>query len=390
MSDSEEVDYSLANPDTLTKYKLAGEISAKVLDKVKAACVDGANVMEISILGDKLIEEETAKVYKGKKGIAKGIAFPTAVSPNHIATHLSPLPSEPEAELTLKDGDVVKISLGAHIDGFAGILAETIVVGSATEVTGPIADAINAAWYASEAAIRLVKPSNKNWDVSDAVLSIAESYGTKPLEDMLSHQQTRNVIDGSKRIILNPSEGKKKGVDTVTFEEGEVYGIDILITTGEGKVKKSESRTTIYKKTDNTYSLKLKASRTIYSDIQKRFGPFPFTTRALEDEKKARMGIQECTQHALLIPYDVYEDKKGEIVVQFFTTIAVTKNGIIKIAGPATPDLSKFKTEKNITDENLLKVIASSLKPSSKKKNKKKSKAAANGGEESAAVEDAE
>lgn len=65
------VDYSLANPDTLTKYKLAGEISAKVLEQVKAACVPGALIIDVSILGDKLIEEETAKIYKGKK-IAKG------------------------------------------------------------------------------------------------------------------------------------------------------------------------------------------------------------------------------------------------------------------------------------------------------------------------------
>ncbi|KAK9469336.1 peptidase M24, structural domain-containing protein [Lipomyces arxii] len=379
MADSEEVDYSLANPDTLTKYKLAGEISAKVLEKVKEACVDGAKVIDICALGDKLLEEETGKVYKGKK-VAKGIAFPTALSPNNVVAHLSPVPTEPEAELALKDGDVVKISLGAHIDGFAGILADTIVIGSA-EITGKTADVLTAAWYASEAAIRLVKAGNKNWDVSDAVSAVAEAYDTKALEDMLSHQQTRNVVDGTKRIILNPSEGKKKGVDAATFDDGEVYGIDILITTGDGKVKKSESRTTIYKRTENSYSLKLKSARTIYSDIQKRFGPFPFTTRALDDEKKSRMGIQECTQHELLLAYDIYEDKKSETVAQFFTTIAVTKNGIIKIAGPATPDLTKFKTEKAITDEALLKVIASPLKPNSKNKKKKKAKAAAAGSE---------
>lgn len=88
------------------------------------------------------------------------------------------------------------------------------------------------------------------------------------------------------------------------------------------------------------------------------------------------MGIRECTQHELLIPYDVYEDKKGETVVQFFTTIALTKNGIIKISGPATPDLSKFKTDKAVTDEELLKVIAAPLKSNSKKNKKKKAKAA--------------
>ena len=55
---------------------------------------------------------------------------------------------------------------------------------------------------------------------------------------MLSCQQTQNVIDGKKRIILNPGEGQKKDFETVTFAEGDVYGIDILVSSGEdGKVK---------------------------------------------------------------------------------------------------------------------------------------------------------
>jgi ERBB-3 binding protein len=55
---------------------------------------------------------------------------------------------------------------------------------------------------------------------------------------MLSCQQTQNVIDGKKRIILNPGEGQKKDFETITFAEGEVYGIDILVSSGEdGKVR---------------------------------------------------------------------------------------------------------------------------------------------------------
>ena len=55
---------------------------------------------------------------------------------------------------------------------------------------------------------------------------------------MLSCQQTQNVIDGKKRIILNPSDGQKRDFETITFAEGEVYGIDILISSGEdGKVR---------------------------------------------------------------------------------------------------------------------------------------------------------
>jgi len=54
---------------------------------------------------------------------------------------------------------------------------------------------------------------------------------------MLSCQQTQNVINGKKRIILNPSETQKQDFESATFSEDEVYGIDILISSGEdGKV----------------------------------------------------------------------------------------------------------------------------------------------------------
>lgn len=55
---------------------------------------------------------------------------------------------------------------------------------------------------------------------------------------MLSCQQTQNVIDGKKRIILNPSEAQKRDFEAATFAEGEVYGMDVLISSGEdGKVR---------------------------------------------------------------------------------------------------------------------------------------------------------
>jgi hypothetical protein len=64
-------DYSLANPDTLTKYKTAAQISHKALETVTEWCVEGAKILTICEKGDKLLDEEVAKVYKGKK-IAKG------------------------------------------------------------------------------------------------------------------------------------------------------------------------------------------------------------------------------------------------------------------------------------------------------------------------------
>ncbi len=48
---------------------------------------------------------------------------------------------------------------------------------------------------------------------------------------------------------------------------------------------------------DVNYQLKMKTSRAVFSEIQKKAGAFPFTLRALEDEKRARMGVAEAVTH---------------------------------------------------------------------------------------------
>lgn len=112
---------------------------------------------------------------------------PTAI---HLVTHVffstSHLDSssDPLSEQALAKDDVVKIHLGAHIDGFAAISAETIVVGASAEnpVTGRKADVIKAAWHAAELAMRTVKVGNKNWAVTEAVARAAAVWDCKPVE----------------------------------------------------------------------------------------------------------------------------------------------------------------------------------------------------------------
>jgi len=49
----------------------------------------------------------------------------------------------------------------------------------------------------------------------------------------------------------------------------------------------------------------------VFSEIQKKFGVFPFNVRGLDDEKRSRMGVQECKEHGLLIGYEVLYEKDG-------------------------------------------------------------------------------
>ncbi|KAH7930208.1 proliferation-associated protein 1 [Leucogyrophana mollusca] len=368
----------------VTKYKTAGDIVNDVMKKLIELSVEGAKIIDICIEGDKLIEEGTGAVYnkliKGIK-VTKGLAFPTSVSVNNTVAHFSPLASDPLSSQALAKGDVVKLHIGAHIDGFAAISAETIVVGATEQepVTGRRADVLKAAWHAAEIAKRLVKVGNKNWAVTDAVGKVAAAWDCKPVEGMLSCQQSQNVIDGKKRIILNPSETQRRDTETVTFAEDEVYGIDILVSSGEdGKAspvaRVEDSRTTIYQKEGAvTYQLKMKNSRAVFSEVQKKAGAFPFNVRALEDEKRARLGLQEAVQHSLIKPYEVVYTPANTFVAAFHFTIALVPAGPLLITHPPlwyNPEL--VKSEKELEDEELKSLLTKSLRES--KKNKKKAK----------------
>lgn len=114
----------------VTKYKAAGEIVNRTLDTLIKKCVAGASVIDLCELGDKLLTDQTSLIYKNKD-IRKGIAFPTCVCVNNCICHFSPLKSEPAVEL--KEGDVVKLDLGAHIDGFIAVAAHTLVIGATKE-----------------------------------------------------------------------------------------------------------------------------------------------------------------------------------------------------------------------------------------------------------------
>jgi len=182
---------------------------------------------------------------------------------NNCICHYSPLNSEPD--YTLLDGDIAKVDLGAHIDGYIAVVAHTIVVGfdpeGGTKVSGRKADVMLAAHNASEAALRLVKPGNESEKVTSAVSKIAESFKCKPIEGMLSHELRQNEIDGEKTIIQNPNEAQRKEYEKVTFEANEVYGVDVLISTGEGQGREMQTRVSVYKRTLDQYMLKLKTSR---------------------------------------------------------------------------------------------------------------------------------
>merc|ERR1712060_744658 len=149
---------------------------------------------------------------------------------------------------------------------------------------------------------------------------------------MGSHQLKKHVIDGS-RYISNVENVEEKN-ETFEFESNEVYCIDVVMSTGEGKGREAELRSTVFKRAVETnYLLKTQKARQFISEVNRNFPALPFTLRAISDEQVARVGVSEACRHQLLEEYPVLKEKDKELVAQFKFTVLLLPGGTKKITG---------------------------------------------------------
>lgn len=361
-----------------------------------------------------------------------GISHPTTVSPSSFVTPYTPLTTdEAEAAVALKPGDVIKIQLGAQIDGFGTIVCDTIIIPSSAnkedELPGRQADLLLATYYANEVLLRLMVPPGllatgtdeekakaaKQKPITQSRITsildkVVKSYDCNLVESTTSWLFDRNEIEGKKKIVLAPSEGSKgEGVPAV----GEVWGVEMGVSLGSGKVKTLENRPTLHRRTTSHVGLKRPSSRKMLSEAVKKFGMFPFSLRQLDDERDAKIGVVECVRGNAFRQYEVVGDKDGQPVARVLSTIGnsplsplhtknsllitftvITKNGLSRLTAPPKLDLEKPKTDKKITDEEILKILEQPLAKNtgSKNKNKKKKKPAKKAAAAAAAEDDDE
>lgn len=393
MAEPETVEKNIDQSDVVEKYKAAGIILDQAFDLARKAAYDGMNVRTLCQLGDTIITKNTASVFQRARTEAgdkldKGVAFPTCVCINNCASHFCPIETDPEASTTLSTGDVVTIQMGAHIDGYSALASQTVVVKESKDndppaLTGRAADVVLAAYTAAEAVLRLMRPGNSNVQISDVITKVANEFEVEPLEGVLSHQMKRYVIDGSK-VILNRQTLESKA-EPWDFEDNEVYNLDVVMSTGEGKAIQRNTRATVYKRqVDVDYQLKMKTSRQVFSEINKSHPTMPFTLRALTDPRKSRMAMTEMLKHSLVTAYPVLYEKDDAIVARCSMTVLVTPNNTSVLTKSHMPTV---QSDKEIKDEEIIALLAISMDKKKKKKKKKAAAAATANGTDTGAME---
>lgn len=254
--------------------------------------------------------------------------------------------------------------MGCHIDGYICVAAHSLIVGE----SNPKAElALKSAWVAYEAGVREIKIGNTSSQVTKTISKASSIFNCTPLRGVLSHELKRNTIHGEKRFPNN--ERIEDKTDEFTFGVNEVYSLDVLVSTGDGKSRGTDYKTTVYRREpQNNYTLKTTLGRSFISEVNRKALHMPFSLRSIEDERAMLVGLPEALRHGLLQPYPILSEKPGEFVAHFKCTILLLPNGPKRITGAKIPNEEQIKSDPALENTEILKLISTPLNVKKKSK----------------------
>ena len=285
-------------------YLQAGKIASEVREMVRVKDWIGKTVYEIC----EEIENEIIK--RGAK-----CAFPVNTSINEIAAHYTAEPNDP---LIVKDTDLIKIDLGAQINGF---IADTAV----TVCYDPEFDGlVQAAEDALANAMSMVKVGVKASDIGRTIETTIKQMGFKPIANLSGHSLEQYTIHAGKSIPNIWSIGG------FSLSENTAYACEPFVTTGEGGgfVRNGQIKNIFAinsrKKTKNENADKL------LDFIWENFNMLPFALRWITkswDEKEARETLDFLVKKKAVQAYPVLVEVNEQRVAQAEHTFIPNLNG---------------------------------------------------------------
>ncbi len=163
------------------KLRLACRLTAEAMEIARDAVQPGVTTLEISEKVRQFIESRGGRAaFLGYNGFPGAIC----VSLNDEVVHGIP------GNRVLRDGDLVKLDIGAYIEGFYGDMARTIPVGAASDEALALIDATRTSFYrGAEKAVA----GRRLGDVGWAIQSYLESRGYGVVRALVGHGIGRHL-----------------------------------------------------------------------------------------------------------------------------------------------------------------------------------------------------
>ena len=292
-------------------YIKAGKIAGEVRENVRNTNWVGKTVYEIC----EHVESEIKK--RGAK-----CAFPVNTSINEVAAHYT---AEPNDEIVITEDDLVKIDLGAQIDGFIADTAVTVCYNPEFDTL------VQGAENALNNAMSMMKVGVKSSDIGRTIEKTIKDLGLIPIANLSGHSLEQYTIHAGKSVPNIWSIG------SFTFQNEQAFACEPFVTTGDGLGFVHEG------KIKNIFALasrkrtKEKKADKMLDYIWSNFNLLPFALRWLLDEweeKEARETLNFLIKKKAIHAYPVLVEGNGQRVAQAEHTFIPNENGVTITTNP--------------------------------------------------------
>lgn len=283
------------------KYRKAGKIAGEAREYGISLVKENTLLLDVAEKIEKYIIEKGAKP-----------AFPVNIGINDVAAHYTPRHDD---KSFFRKGDVVKIDVGAHVDGYIGDTAGTVEVG-----TNRYKNMIKASKEALSVAVELIKPDVGLSVVGAGIETTIRSYNFVSVENLTGHSLKQYRLHAGKSVPNISNDVKEK------IKKDDVLAVEPFATNGAGRVGGRIM--------GNIYRLAMdrepgtENGKKLLKHIKENFGVLPFAERWCRDKvDNAEIVLRKLMRAMIITGYPVLREINKGIVTQAEHTVIVTENG---------------------------------------------------------------
>lgn len=285
----------------MNDWEKAGKIAAEALDLGKKLIRIDASLLEVA-------EKIEARIIElgGKP------AFPVNLSINHIAAHYTPFPGD---ETRFLEGDLVKVDIGAHVNGAIGDTAATISLGGNEEL-------VKASEEALKEAIKIFKPGTRFREIGRAIQEKIKEHGFVPIVNLSGHGLELYSLH-SGVTVPNYDNGDEK-----ELQEGQILAIEPFATNGEGRI--IEGKPSGIYRMEQLKPVRDMNARKILKFIEEEYKTLPFAKRwIIKKFPTAEFSLRMLEISGVILQYPQLPEKSKALVSQAEHTVKVAEKPVI-------------------------------------------------------------
>jgi methionyl aminopeptidase len=242
-------------------------------------------------------------------------AFPCNVSINEIAAHYT---SPPDDTKRVPEKAIVKVDIGAHVDGYVTDTAVTVCFDP--EYDG----LVETAERALEKAVESICAGMSTSKLGTIIESTIKSRGFKPISNLTGHSVGRYLVHAG-TSLPNVSQ-----IFSSKIKVGVAYAIEPFVTVSNavGKVE-DEAGSTIFRFVKSRPQ-KNPYAKTLSKYIEENFRTLPFAERWLQGVVLAehyKEAFRQILKSKAIMDYPIFVEASRKPVAQAEHTVLIVEDG---------------------------------------------------------------